>query len=123
MGTQFGSKDAALGATETTETNLGTIKVPAGASKITGICAAVVLQTGTAAEGTLGHARISYSGAGDIKGIPCAVVVSEELGGSYTPKFTPCTLRVTALIDVSCFMTLTLAQTGTCHGLVSLRFE
>ena len=123
MATQFGSKNAALGATETTETNLGTITVPKGASRITGISAAVVLETGTATEGTLGHARLSFTGAQDIKGIPCAIVISEELGGSYTPRFTPCNIPVSELTDISCFATLTLAQTGTAHALISLRFE
>lgn len=123
MTTQFGNISTALGATETTETSLGNIKVPVGASRVTGICAAVVLQTGTAAEGTLGHARLSYSGSGTISGVPTAIVVSEELGGSYTPEFTPCQLPVTALTDVACFATLTLAQTGTCHCVICLRFE
>jgi hypothetical protein len=123
MGTQFGSKNADLNATETTEQNLGTIKVPKGASRITGISAAVVLQTGTAAEGTLAHARLSFTGARDIKGIPCAVVISEELGGSYTPQFTPCMIAVAELTEISCFATATLAQTGTAHALICLRFE
>lgn len=123
MGTQFGHISTALGATESTETDLGDITVPSGASRITGISAAIVLQTGTATEGTLAHARLSYSGSGNIQGIPCAVVVSEELGGSYTPKFTPCNLPVTALTKVSVFATATLDQTGTAHALVCLRFE
>lgn len=123
MATQFGFISTAFGATETTETDLGDITVPSGASKITGISAAAVAQTGTAAEGFLAHARLSYSGAGNITGIPMAVIVSEELGGSYTPQFTPCNLPVTALTKVSVFATATLAQTGTVHGLVCLRFE
>ncbi len=123
MTTQFGFKNSALGSTETTETNLGTIKVPKGARVITGIAAAVVLETGTATEGTLGHARLSFTGAQEIKGIPCAIVISEELGGSYVPQFTPCNIPVDALTDISCYATLTLAQTGTAHALVCLRFE
>ena len=123
MPTQFGHKSTALGATETTETDLGDITVPSGASRITGISAAIVLQTGTAAEGTLGHVRLSYSGSGDLEGIPAAIVVSEELGGSYTPKFTPVNLPVKELTKIGCYATLTLAQTGTAHALVSLRFE
>ena len=123
MATQFGHKSTALGSTETTETDLGEITVPSGASRITGISAAVVLQTGTATEGTLGHARLSYSGSGDIEGIPCAIVISEELGGSYTPKFTPVNLPVVSLTKIKCFATLTLDQTGTAHALISLRFE
>ena len=123
MATQFGVISTALGATESTETDLGDITVPSGASRITGICAAVVLETGTATEGTLGHARLSYSGSGDLEGIPTAIVISEELGGSYTPQFTPVALPVVALTKISCFATLTLDQTGTAHAVISLRFE
>ena len=123
MATQFGNISTALGATETTETDLGTITVPEGARVITGICAQVVLQTGTATEGCLGHARLSYSKSGTIKGIPTAIVVSEELGGSYTPQFTPVNLPVTPFAKISCFGTLTLDQTGTAHAVICLRFE
>ena len=123
MPTQFGYISTALGATETTETSLGNIKVPPHASMITGVSAAVVLQTGTAAEGCLGHCRLSYAKAGELKGIPTAIVVSEELGGSYTPAFTPIRVNVEALTDIACFATLTLAQTGTAHCVIHLRFE
>jgi len=123
MATQFGHISTALGATETTETSLGNIKVPSGASRVTGICAAIVLQTGTAAEGTLGHVRLSYSKSGIIDGIPTAIVVSEELGGSYTPKFMPVNWGVVALTNIACYATLTLDQTGTAHALICLRFE
>lgn len=123
MATQFGYVSTALGATETTETDLGTITVPVGARRVTGICAAVVLQTGTATEGTLGHARLTWSQAGEMDGIPCAIVVSEELGGSYTPKFTPVNWNVVAQSKIKCYATLTLAQTGTAHCVISLRFE
>ena len=123
MATQFGHVSTALGSTETTETDLGDITVPSKAGRITGICAAVVLQTGTATEGTLAHVRLSYSGGGEIVGIPTAIVVSEELGGSYTPKFMPVNLPVVALTKIHVFATATLDQTGTAHALVSLRFE
>ena len=123
MPTQFGYINKELGATETTETDLGEITVPEKANRVTGICAAVVLETGTAAEGTLAHARLSYSGSGEIDGVPCAIVVSEELGGSYTPEFMPINLPVTALSKIKCYATLTLDQTGTAHALISLRFE
>jgi len=123
MATQFGYKATALGATETTETSLGDITVPTKASRITGICAACALETGTATEGPLGHARISYSGSGELDGIPVAIVCMEELGGAYEPEFTPVNLPVTSLSKIKCYMTLTTTQTGTAHGMVILRFE
>lgn len=123
MATQFAYKSTALGGTETTETDLGEMTVPDKASRITGICAACALETGTATQGPLGHARISYSGSGDLDGIPVAIVVMEELGGAYEPEFTPVNLPVTPLTKIKCFMTLTIAQTGACRGLILFRFE
>jgi len=123
MATQFAYKNLALGSTETTETDLGEATVPSGASRITGICAACALETGTATEGPLGHARISYSGSGDLDGIPVAIVCMEELGGAYEPEFTPVNLPVVSLSKIKCYMTLTSAQSGTAHGLILFRFE
>jgi len=123
MATQFAYISTALGATETTETDLGDITVPSGASRLTGVCAACALQTGTATQGPLGHAKLSYSGSGDLDGIPVAIVCMEELGGAYEPEFTPCNCSVTPLTKIEAYMTLTVAQTGTCHGVISLRFE
>ena len=123
MATQFAYKGSALGSTETTETDLGDATVPSKAGRITGICAACALETGTATEGPLGHARISYSGSGEIDGIPVAIVCMEELGGAYEPEFTPVNLPVSALSKIHCYMTLTVAQTGGCYGLIIFRFE
>ena len=123
MPTQFAYKGSALGATETTETDLGEATVPTEATRITGICAAVALETGTATEGPLGHARISYSGSGDLDGIPVAVVCMEELGGAYEPEFTPVNLPVVPLTKIKCYATLTAAQSGAAYGLILFRFE
>jgi len=123
MPTQFAYKNTALGATETTETDLGELTVPSKASVLTGICMAVALQTGTAADGAAGHGRLSYSGSGQLDGIPTAIVCLEELGGSYVPKFIPVNCPVEPLTKIKAFATLTVAQGGTCNCLVCLRFE
>lgn len=123
MATQFAHKQTDLGATETTETDLGEITVPTKATRITGICGAIALQTGTAADGAAAWLRMSYSGSGDLDGIPMAVTCMEELGGAYVPAFTPVNLPVTPLSKIKIFATMTLAQGGVCTALVCLRFE
>ena len=123
MPTQFAHKQTDLGATETTETDLGELTVPEGAHQITGICAAIAIQTGTGGDGAAGWLRISYAKSGDLDGIPVAIVVMEELGGAYVPKFIPVNLPVTPLSKIKLFATLTIAQGGTCTALTCLRFE
>jgi len=123
MATQFGYTNLALGATETTETDIGDITVPKGASRITGICGAVALETGTAADGGVAWGHLEFTGAEDLDGIPAAVVCMEELGGSYTPRFIPCNIPVKEDATIACGMTMSVAQGGTCHGLMCLRFE
>lgn len=123
LGTQFGYIETALGATETTETDLGDITVPVGASRITGICAACAIATGTAGDGCVGRSRISFAGSGEIDGVPTAIAVMEELGGAYVAKFTPVNIPCTALQKIHCYMTLSIAQAGACTGLICLRFE
>lgn len=123
MGTQFGRIGLALGATETTETDIGDITVPTGASRITGICFAVALETGSAADGCVGWGHLEFSGAGDLDGIPAAIVCMEELGGAYTPKMIDCSIEVKENQKVACGATLSVAQAGACYGLCCLRFE
>ena len=127
LGTQFKYVGLALGATETTETDLGDIEKPEGATRITGIKAACALEEGTAGDGCLGHARMRWSGGPVIEGIPVDIVVDQSLGvHPYS---------ITEMIDVNipvnigtsgkihCFMTLTVAQGGACFGAIYLRFE
>lgn len=123
MGTQFAHKGSALGATETTETDLGDITVPNGVSRITGISACCAIETGTAGDGALGHSRLSWAGAPELDGIPVGIAVMEELGGSFVPQYLPVNIPIKALTTVHCYMTLTVAQGGACYGLISLRFE
>lgn len=123
LGTQFARIGLALGATETTETDIGDIEVPLGATRITGISAACALETGTAGDGCVGYARLDYQGAGVIEGVPVDIVCMEELGGGYTAKFIDCNIGVTELMKVACYMTLSVAQGGACYGQVCLRFE
>lgn len=126
MVTQFAFKSTALGATETTETSLGNIQVPDRASVITGVCAIASIDELTLKEGTAGSARLNFTGAGELSGIPVAVTgqgtTSTSFGG-FQPVFFPCSIPVTPLSNVACYMTLTKAQTGNCVGNIYLRFE
>ena len=124
MGTQFGYKQAQLGTTETTETNLGDIEAPMDVSRITGIFAQVALETGTAGDGAVGWARLSFLNSEELDGIPISIVCREDIGqGFYAPEYIPVNIPVSGLVKIHCFMTLSVAQGGVCVGLVSLRFE
>lgn len=125
MPTQFGRVGKALGATETTETSLGDIDVPVDASRITGISAACALETGTATEGPIGHARLDFAKAQQLEGIPIDITGIVDVVGSgyYQPEMIPVNIPVTPKAKIHCFMTLTKDQTGGCYGQICLRFE
>ena len=124
MGTQFDFAGLALGGTETIETPLGDITCPEGASRITGISAACALETGTATEGFLGRAKISFSGSGEIEGIPVHLSSIIDVGQmpGY-PEFIPVNISCKELTRIHTYMTLSQAQTGACYGQICLRFE
>lgn len=124
MATQLKFISADLGATETTETDLGDIEVPIGASRITGICACCALETGTSGDGCLGIAELKYTGAPELAGIPVNISNMEDITyGGATPRFQPVNIPVPPLRQIGCFMKLTIAQGGTCRGQIHLRFE
>ena len=125
MPTQLKYVSADLGATETTETDLGDITVPIGASRITGICACCALETGSSGDGCLGIATLKYTGAPELDGIPVNLSSMEDLGqpGAATPRFQPVNIPVPPLRQIGCYMKLTIAQGGTARGQIHLRFE
>lgn len=125
MPEQFLYTDAQLGATETTYEDLGDITVPIDASRITGICAEVAAELGYTTIGQLGIAKLEYTGAGELEGIPVNYVQSTATGQVfYIPEFIPVDIPIPLNRVITCFMKLTLAQTGqTYHGKVCLRFE
>jgi len=95
MGTQILKAGLALGATETTYTDLGDITVPKGVSRITGICAIAVIEEGTAAEGAIGVAKLEWTGAPELDGIPCATTCVIDVGQiPLVPEFTPVNIPV-----------------------------
>lgn len=125
MATQFGYTDLALGATETTYTDIGDITVPEGASRITGICAEIAQETGYAAAGMLGVAKLEFQGAEELDGIPVNTVGTVDTGQVfYVPEFIPVNIPVIKNRPIACAIKETIAQTGTTqHGKICLRFE
>lgn len=126
MAQQFDFADLQLGATETDYTALGTITAPIGASRITGICAEVAQETGYTTLGMLGIAKLEWTGAEELEGIPVNTVASIDDGQVfYKPKFIPVNIPVVGgLTEIVPSIKETVAQTGaTQHGKVCLRFE
>ena len=126
MATQFVSVDLQLGATETDYTDIGDINVPLGASRITGICAEIAQELGYTTLGCLGIAKLSWTGCGELDGIPVHLCQSTATGQVfYVPEFIPVNIPVTGgHTIVMCEIKETVAQTGTTqHGKVCLRFE
>jgi len=126
MATQFVSIDGQLGATETTHTDLGDIDVPVGASRITGICAELGCELGYTTIGFLAWAKLSWTGSGEMDGIPASYCQSTATGQVfYIPEFIPVNIPVIGgHTTVMCEMRTHVALTGqTQHGKICLRFE
>lgn len=127
MVTQIVGVNLSLGATETTETDIGDIEIPYGASRITGIHVSAALETGTATEGTLCHGSLDFKGAEELSGIIGDVACIIDAGQcAYKPIFHSVNINLSHLVPkskIACGVTLTKAQTGDCHGMIALRFE
>lgn len=127
--TQADYKDSALGATETTETNLGEITIPTqGVTRIVGIYGIATLQTTTAAEGTAGSFRLGFSTVAGIFKFPTTIFQGAagtlaSIGQAQAPQIIPVDIPVPANETVTVYMTLNLTQTGTCRGMVGLIME
>jgi len=126
MSAQYDFIDSQLGATETTNTDLGDIKAPIGASRITGICAELACELGYTTIGFLAIAKLSWTGCGEMDGIPVHYVQSTASGQIfYQPEFIPVNIPIVGgHTDIKCEMRTHVALTGaTQHGKVCLRFE
>lgn len=127
--TQGDYAEAALGATETTETNLGTITIPTqGVSRIVGIYGITSIQTTTVAEGVSGHFRLSFSTVAGVFKFPVTIFQGAagtlaDIGPVHAAQIIPVNIPVPSKETVTCYMTLNLAQTGTCRGMVGLIME
>jgi len=114
----------ALGATETTYTDIGDITIPKGVSRIVGIFAACALETGTATEGAIAVAKLEWTGGPKLDGIPCAVTSCIDVGQiPLVPEYIPVNIPVDFNDKIACYVKTTLDQTGACHGAVFLKLE
>lgn len=127
--TQGDLAEGALGATETTESNLGTITIPsAGVRAIVGIYGIATIQTTTLAEGTSGHFRLSFKSVPGTFRFPATIFQGAagtlaDIGGDHKWQIIPVNIPVPPNETVTAYMTLNLAQTGTCRGMVGLIME
>ncbi len=130
MATQGDRVYAALNATETTETLLGTITIPNGVNKITAILAKIMQPTTTVAEQISGYVRLAFSTvagrfkfpAQPVRGPAGTLADAGNVGPhSWIPVNIPVPQNGSETVAV--YMTGDLALTGTCTGEVSLLME
>lgn len=117
----------ALGATETTETSLGAINIPAGGvTRIVGIYGTCSVETPTSGQGGVADFRLAFKTVPGSFKFPAAVAYGPLTSASSAmglPYIIPVNIPVPQLETVNCFMTLEIAQTGACVGTVGLIME
>lgn len=128
MATQSDFVWAALGATETTETSLGTITIPtAGIKRITGIYGTAMAVT-TTAENVSGWFRLAFKTIPGVFRFPAQAINAPSgtiaTGATTTPtNIIPVNIQVPANETVQAFMGLNALTTGAVTGMVGLIFE
>ena len=127
--TQADTVELALAAVETTETELGTMTVPTvGVKRIVGVSGVITIGTATAAEGTAGKYRLSFTSVPGTYTFPATINYGPagtlaDSGHQFQPAFIPVDIPVPPNEKVTAHATLDLAQTGACRGRVSLIYE
>lgn len=119
----------ALNATETTETQLGTITVPtAGVRRIVGVYGYIMQPTSTAAETVTGYYRLAFTTiSGTFKfpastyGGPAGTLAANAIIGA--PQIIPVDIPVPPNETITCYMGANKAMTGTGEGMVGVIFE
>ena len=128
MSTQGDYVELALGSTETTETELGTITIPsAGVSRVIGVWG-VLNAVQTTAEYVSGYFRLAFGSIAGTYKFPTSNIVAGAgtlAGGTVGTevRIIPVNIPVPNKESVKCFMNTSLAQTGNCKGAVGLIFE
>jgi len=128
MTTQGDSIEAALNATETTETSLGNVTVPLGAKTIVGVYGIANVLT-TTAELASGKFRfVPAAGAGgkfvfplQVNQGPAGTLASPGFGN--VPTIWPVSIPVRENDSLACYAVLDVAQTGACRARVGFVFE
>ena len=126
--TQADYVELALGATETTETNLGNITVPsAGVRRIVGVYG-VLQEITTTAEQGVGYFRLAFKTVAGVFKFPATTFHAPagtlaSPGWTYEPKIIPVNIEVPANETITCYMATFVAATGACRGMVGVIFE
>lgn len=125
--TQGDFVELALGATETTETELGTLTMPPTARKIIGIYGTIE-GISTTAEQLVGYFRLAF---GNLSGrfkfpatsfqAPAGTLASP--GFEYQPKIIPCDIDVVGNETIKCYAATFVAATGACRAMVGIIFQ
>lgn len=126
--TQGDFVELALGATETTETLIGSITIPtAGVSRIVGIYGVIEGIT-TTAEQLVGYIRITFKSlSGTFKfpassfQAPAGTLTSP--GFQYETKIIPVNIPVNPNESISCYAATFVAATGACRAMIGFIFE
>ena len=125
--TQADQVYAALNATETTETTIGTITIPtSGVSRIVGVYGIIMQPTLTSGETISGSFRLAFttvSGKFKFPAQAAGGMVTTANWNSVDPKIIPVNIPVPTNETVTCYMTANKALTGTGEGLVGLIME
>ena len=128
MPTRADFKEAALGATETTETSLGTITIPpSGVSRIVGVYGVLEEITTTGEQG-VGFFRLAPSQHSGTYKFPASTFHAPagtlaSPGFSYEPKIIPVNIPVEPNETIELFMATFVAATGACRGMAGLIME
>jgi len=120
-----------LGATETTETQIGTVTLNQSAKKIVGIAPVLVVETAAAGEGITAYCSADSPDINNLKPLklPCQVVQGPagtlaDSGVAFSPVFYPVDIAVTGKADIT-FNVASLgnALTNTCHATIYVCYE
>lgn len=118
MTTQANRVYLATNATETTETLIGTITVPAtGVSRIIGVYGKMMQPTATAGEMVSGHYRLSFSTVSGVFKFPATAVFGPAgtlAANAHVaqPQIIPVNIPVPPNEAIGCYMTADIALTG-----------
>jgi len=128
MTTQGDFVELALGATETTETQIGTITVPsAGVHRIVGIYGIIQALT-TTAEQSIGYLRLAFKTVPGTFKFPC-MTAQGPAGTLASPgwmngyNIIPVNIGVNPNETITCFAATFVAATGACRAMIGLIFE
>lgn len=126
--TQGDFVELALGSTETTETELGTINVPAaGVSRIVGIYG-IISGVQTTAENLSGYFRLAFGTVPGVFKFPASCFESGAgtlAGGAvrFEPKIIPVNIPVPSKETIKCYAATFVAASGACRAHVGVIME